>query len=543
MITHISIKDLATIENIDIDLHKGLNVITGETGAGKSVFVEALSLALGSRADSSFVRTGCDKALIQMVCEHNNRDILITREISAAGKNMCRIDDRIVTLGELQDLCSRLADIHGQYDNQSLLKVENHLKIVDAYERGAIGPIKKKVAEYYDNFLDASRRLTEAEQRAENVDRQKEYLQYRIDEIEKAGLIIGEDARHEEELEMMENNEQIYGALDQAYNNAYSREGSALDRIDDVISPIKNISGISREAAEFEDEISDFYYRFEDIANRIRDMRDRIVFNRDRIEELNDRLYLIRTLKNKYGDTIDDILNYKDQMEHELFDLQDIEADVDSRRLEKSRIEEMLKNETESLTRLRQSAAYNLQAKIQDELENLNFNDANFSICFNPKEKYDPNGMDDVEFLLSANVGEPLKPLSKIASGGEMSRIMLALKKIISEYDGIETMIFDEIDTGISGETAAVISNVLSQISESHQVICITHLPPIAAAADHNYRIEKSSDDERTYTTMMHLSESEKITEIARLLAGINISDITLASAKEMIAMATIPKQ
>lgn len=538
MITHISIKDLATIENIDIDLHKGLNVITGETGAGKSVFVEALSLALGSRADSSFVRTGSDKAIIQMICEHNNNDILITREISNAGKNMCRIDDRIVTLGELQELAAKLADIHGQYDNQSLLKVENHLKLVDAYEKGAIAPIKKKVAEYYDNYIDASRRLSEAEQKAENVDKQKEYLRFRIDEIEKAGLLVGEDERHKEELEIMENNEQIYGALDRAFTNAYAREGSALDRLDDVITPIKEISGISREAAGFEDEISDFYYRFEDIANRLRDMRDRIVFNRERIEELNDRLYFIGQLKSKYGETIDDILNYKDKMEHELLDLADIEADVDSRRLEKSRIEEMLKNETETLSRLRHSSAYNLQSKIQNELENLNFTDANFSIMFSTKDDYDPNGTDIVEFLLSANTGEPLKPLSKIASGGEMSRIMLAFKKVIGEYDGIDTMIFDEIDSGISGETAAIVSNELSQISQNHQVICITHLPPIAAAADHNYRIEKSADQERTYTTMSHLSDNEKITEIARLLAGVNISDITLASAKEMIAIA-----
>ena len=542
MITHISIKDLATIENIDIDLHKGLNVITGETGAGKSVFVEALSLALGSRADSSFVRTGSDKALIQIVCEHNNRDIIITREIAANGKNMCRIDDRIVTLGELSDLCSRLADIHGQYDNQSLLKVENHIKIIDAYEKDAIEPIKKKVAELYDNFTDAGRRLREAEQKAENVDRQKEYLKYRIDEIEKAGLLIGEDERHREELEIMENNEQIYGALDAAFNKAYAMDGSALDKLGDVLDHIKEISGLSREAAGFEDEISDYYYRFEDVSNRLRDMRDRIVFNQERIDELNDRLYLIQDLKNKYGDTIDDILNYKDKMEHELLDLADIEADIDSRRLEKSRIEEMLKNETETLTRLRQSAAYNLQDKVQAELEKLNFNDANFSVCFNIKDRYTPNGTDDVEFLLSANLGEPLKPLSKIASGGEMSRIMLAFKKIIGDYDGIDTMIFDEIDTGISGETAAVISSELSQIAEKHQVICITHLPPIAAAADHNYRIEKSSDSERTYTTMIHLSESEKVTEIARLLAGVNISDITLASAKEMISIASLSK-
>ncbi len=538
MITHISIKDLATIENIDIDMHKGLNVITGETGAGKSVFVEALSLALGARADNTLVRSGCDKAVIQMICEYNNTDILITREISPAGKNICRIDDRIVTLGELQELCQKIADIHGQYDNQSLLRVENHLKLVDTYERGSIDPVKDKVSEHYENYVYFSNKLREAEEKAANVEQQKEYLRYRIDEIEKADLIPGEEERHREELSVMENNEKIFVALSRAYDNAYVIDDSALYRLEQVIAPLRDITGISRDAASFEDELSDFYYRLEDTANRLREMRDRIIFNQDRIDELNDRLYFISRLKKKYGNTIDEILNYKDAMEQELDSLADIEADVDSIRLEKSRIEEMLLDETETLSRLRHASAFDLQSKIQNELENLNFNDAVFSVTFDELPSYTPNGRDTVEFMLTTNVGEPLKPLSKIASGGEMSRIMLAFKKIIGEYDGIETMIFDEIDSGISGETASVVAKELVQISKKHQVICITHLPTIAAAAVHNYRIKKSSDEAKTYTTIEHLSDSEKITEIARLLAGVDVSDITMASAQEMISIA-----
>ena len=538
MISHIVIRDFATIENTEVSFHKGLNAITGETGAGKSVVASAISLALGSRADTSMVRTGCDTATVQMVAEHNNREVIITREISTTGKNFCRIDDRIVTLNELQELCSQIADVHGQYDNQSLLNVDRHLGLVDDYEHNAIAPVRKKVAELYENYVDAGKRLEEARKKIENNDEMKELLNFQIDEIEKAALIPGEEDKHREELDIMENNERIFQALDEAYAHANGEDINALTKLDSVIMPMRNITQFSREAADIEDELSDFYYRFEDIANRIRDMRDKIVFNPNRIEELNDRLHFINELKKKYGDTIDEIHLKRDSMESELHTLNNLDSEVDSLQLEYSRIEEMLANETENLTRLRKSSADSLQGKIQAELENLNFNNAQISIDFDAAPHFGPNGVDKVEFLLTTNVGEPLKPLSKIASGGEMSRIMLAFKKVIGEYDGIGTMIFDEIDSGISGETADIVAKELGQISKSHQLIIITHLPQIAASAEHNYRIEKSDDNFRTYTVINELSEKEKITEIARLLAGVNISDITLASAQEMINLA-----
>ena len=538
MISHILIRDFATIENTEVSFHKGLNAITGETGAGKSVVASAISLALGSRADTSMVRTGCETATVQMVAEYNNHEVIITREISTTGKNFCRIDDRIVTLNELQELCSKIADVHGQYDNQSLLNVDRHLGLVDDYEHNAIAPVRKKVAELYENYIDAGKRLEEARKKIENNDEMKELLTFQIDEIEKAALIPGEEDKHREELEVMENNERIYAALDEAYAHANGEDISAMSKLDSVIMPMRNITQFSREAADIEDELSDFYYRFEDIANRIRDMRDKIVFNPNRIEELNDRLHFIKELKKKYGETIDEIHLRRDSMESELHALNNLDSEVDSLQLEYSRIEEMLANETENLTRLRKSSADSLQGKIQAELENLNFNNAQISIDFDAAPDFSPNGVDKVEFLLTTNVGEPLKPLSKIASGGEMSRIMLAFKKVIGEYDGIGTMIFDEIESGIRGETADIVAKELGQISKSHQLIIITHLPQIAASAEHNYRIEKSDDNFRTYTVINELSEKEKITEIARLLAGVNISDITLASAQEMINLA-----
>lgn len=537
MINHLSIRDFATIENTDVDFQKGLNIITGETGSGKSVVVEAISLALGSRADNTFVRSGCEKATVQMVAEYENKEIIITRELSGNGKNICKIDDRIVTLGELSQVCSKIADIHGQYETQSLLKTENHIKLVDAYEKGSIEPSKIKVAEYYENFLDISRRFEEMRNQAANNIETKELLQYRIEEIENAALISGEDTNHKEELLIIENNEKIYNALSRSYMLAYEEENSALDKINSVIIPLRDITSLSRESSNIEDELSDVYYRFEDVANKIRDMKEHIIFNEARIEELHDRLNFIEELKKKYGDTIDEIHATRDRMERELRSFGNLDKELESLSLERSRIKEMLDQETENLTRLRKSSAGVLQEKIQLELENLNFKNVRLAIDFEEVSDYTPNGRDKVEFLISANAGEDLKPLSKIASGGEMSRIMLAFKKIISEYDGISSIIFDEIDTGISGETAGVVAKELSQISEHHQLICITHLPQIAAAGDHNYRIEKSTDDSNTYTTITVLNEREKITEIARLLSGLNISDISIANAEEMISI------
>lgn len=537
MINHLSIRDFATIENTDVDFQKGLNIITGETGSGKSVVVEAISLALGSRADNTFVRSGCEKATVQMVAEYENKEIIITRELSGNGKNICKIDDRIVTLGELSQVCSKIADIHGQYETQSLLKTENHIKLVDAYEKGSIEPSKIKVAEYYENFLDISRRFEEMRNQAANNIETKELLQYRIEEIENAALISGEDTNHKEELLIIENNEKIYNALSRSYMLAYEEENSALDKINSVIIPLRDITSLSRESSNIEDELSDVYYRFEDVANKIRDMKEHIIFNEARIEELHDRLNFIEELKKKYGDTIDEIHATRDRMERELRSFGNLDKELESLSLERSRIKEMLDQETENLTRLRKSSAGVLQEKIQLELENVNFKNVRLAIDFEEVSDYTPNGRDKVEFLISANAGEDLKPLSKIASGGEMSRIMLAFKKIISEYDGISSIIFDEIDTGISGETASVVAKELSQISEHHQLICITHLPQIAAAGDHNYRIEKSTDDSNTYTTITVLNEREKITEIARLLSGLNISDISIANAEEMISI------
>ncbi|MEG0156446.1 MAG: DNA repair protein RecN, partial [Anaerovoracaceae bacterium] len=507
MITHIKITDFATIENTEINFHKGLNVITGETGAGKSIVIEAISLALGSRADNTFVRTGAEKAIVQMVAEVDNRDVVITRELSSAGKNLCKIDGQIVSLGELSKLCSRIADIHGQYDHQSLLIPENHIKLIDSYEKESINPAKVKVFDLYEEYKEACKKHQELELLSVDNERKKEFMEFEIDEIAKATLTLGEDARLQDELLILQNKEKIYGTLDKTYNVSHGGDNPSIDAIGRVITTLREITTVSKEASAIEDEFSDIYYRFDDVCTRLREARDKCVYSPSELDEINDRLHFINDLKRKYGDTIDAILEHAETQKKLLYSLKTMDTELESLFLEKVRLKEMLEDETNRLTALRKASAMTLQSKIQEELEKLNFHDVQVSINFVLSENLSPKGRDKVEFLISTNKGEALKPLYKIASGGEMSRIMLAFKKIIGEYDGIPTMIFDEIDSGISGEAAVTVGKAMSALSDNHQVISITHLPQIAACADHNYRIEKTSDDKGTYTTVSHLSD------------------------------------
>lgn len=537
MINYIKIKNFATIKDTEVQFNNGMNAITGETGSGKSVVVEAMSLALGARADSTFVRTGEDKAIIQMQADLDENEYVITREISSSGKNLCKIDDRIVSLSELYSLCEKLADIHGQYDNQYLLKPENHIGLVDIYDRDAIKPAKERVENYYDEYVHVSKALADLEAKYQEKEARKEMLLYSMKEIQDANLFSeNEDEQIKEQIGEMKRYEDISSAYERTYDIAYSADDSVYSGFNRVLESIRSASEISKEAAAFEDELTDMYYRFEDICGELSRAKDRTPYSQDEMDQLIERLDLIEDLKRKYGDSITAVMLKCEEIQKELDMISNATNDIESMELEKRRIEELLKDATERLSGLRKQAASHLEGNIADVLQKLNFNDVELDIHFEKLPSYTANGNDKVEFLISPNRGEAMKPLAKIASGGEMSRIMLAFKKVFADYDNIPTLIFDEIDSGISGETASVVGKVLGEIAENRQLIVITHLPQIASLANHNYKIEKTSDDEKTYTTIKELSPQEKISEIARLLSGLDVSDITLESAREMIS-------
>ncbi|MBR5230300.1 MAG: DNA repair protein RecN [Firmicutes bacterium] len=535
MINHISIKNFAIIENTEVDFEDGLNIITGETGSGKSIVIEAISLALGSRADTSAIRTGADKAIVQLLGSLNGEEILITREVSSSGKNLCKLNGEIVTLAQLNQVCTRLADIHGQYDNQSLLNPEYHQVLVDTYKTDLTAPIKSQVADIFEKFSSCRSRLASLLSAERENARKKDFYQYEVAEIDKAAIVPGEDTELANRISLLQNSEKIFENVEKAYALMSGDTSSVLDTMSVAVRSVEDISQFSRELDVLSQEFSDIYYRLQDLCGELREIRDGITFSPSELDAAISRLNLIDNLKKKYGSSIEEILEYRENIAAQLGVIENFD-DI-KLNLEKELV--LLKKDLlcacDALTKARRQVADELETKIRQELIDLNFHDSQISISIEPLSTPTAEGMDKVEILISTNKGQPLKPLYKIASGGEMSRIMLAFKNIISAYDMIPTLIFDEIDNGISGITASIVGQKLREISRERQILCITHLPQIAACGDHHYRIYKESDDHTTFTTVEPLNEEEKVSEIARLLGGANITETTMQSARELI--------
>ena len=536
MIHHISIKNFAIIEQTEIDFAEGLNIITGETGSGKSIVIEAISLALGSRADSSYVRTGTDKAVIQLSGELDGEEILLTREISAAGKNLCRYNDEIVTLNRLNQIARRLADIHGQYDNQSLLNPDYHIVLVDVYRHDITDVLKKAVQEAYSQYAEIRSQLGSLLTAEKENRRKLDFLRFEADEIEKASLRPDEDQELEERISLLQNSEKIFENIEKSYGVLYDSSPSVMDGLRGAMRSVEEIASFSSDIGAVSQEFSDVYYRLEDICRSLRDIKDRLTFNPEELDDAISRLELINSMKKKYGDSIEEVLQYFDFISSQIAVIENFETNKASLEQELKTAAAALRRACAELTEARKESAAQLSDCIQRELVDLNFSDAQLEIRILPLEKPTENGMDQVEILITTNRGEPLKPLTRVASGGEMSRIMLAFKNVISSYDNIPTLIFDEIDTGISGITASIVGRKLKEISRSRQILCITHLPQIAACGDHNYRIHKESDDTSTYTRVEALNPEETVCEIARLLGGATITETTLENARELIA-------
>ncbi len=535
MIHHISIKNFAIIKNTEIDFQDGLNIITGETGAGKSIVIEAVSLALGSRADSSYVRTGTDKAVIQLAGSLNDEEIVITREISATGKNLCRLNGELVTLAQLNQTARQLADIHGQYDNQSLLNPDSHITLIDSYRHDTIGVLKDAVSSSFADYARIRSSLIKLLNSEKENRRKMDFFRYEAAEIKAAHLRIGEDQELESQISIMQNGEKIYDNMEKAYSVLYGSSPSAMDGLRSALSAIDEISTFSPELNQLCQGFGDVLYGLEDLCDSLLHIKDSISFNPTELDRLIARMDQIDGLKKKYGDSIEDILAYHDKISRELSLIENFDEEKASLEKQLKAAFLQLRSDCSRLTEARTLSAAMLEQQIQKELIDLNFVDAQIKINITPLEKPEETGMDKVEILITTNKGEPLKPLWKVASGGEMYRIMLAFKNIISSYDGIPTLIFDEIDTGISGVTASIVGRKLKEIAKAHQIICITHLPQIAACGNANFRIYKESDQVSTFTYVEPLTQGEKIKEIARLLGGDVVTETTLQSAQELI--------
>jgi DNA repair protein RecN (Recombination protein N) len=539
MIDRIVIDNFATIEHLSFDLGSGFNVITGETGAGKSVLVTAVSIVLGDRADTSMVRTGSDRAFIQIAGTRDGEDVIISREILAGGKSISKLNGEMVTLGQIREFCKDWVDIHGQYDNQQILDPDNHIHITDRFHSEAIATELDKLQIMYSEYRSAQKEYDDLLRAEASATQQQDYYRYEFSYIDGLGLHSGEDEELRERLNMMKNSARIYQSVRSSYDSLYGSDydgaSSLLGTLGNVTSELSEVSSYSDRIAELSTQASDAYYALDDVASGLREVLDSLSFSEADMDEVSERLAVIEDAKRKYQKDVDGIIAYQAELASKLSMIENFDH-------EKSRLAEAahrkrreLEDQAAHVSEIRHIIASRLESAMIKELGDLEFANSEFNIDIQKLDDIGPYGYDRVEFLISTNPGEPLMPLTRIASGGEISRIMLAFKHIIGESDSVETMIFDEIDTGISGHTALVVGRKLSEIAKHRQIISVTHLPQIAAYGDDNYLISKSIESDKSYTDIGHLDTEGKVRMIATLFSGSSDSENALQAARDLI--------
>ncbi|MDD5874752.1 MAG: DNA repair protein RecN [Baileyella intestinalis] len=520
MIDFVTIDNFATIRHISFDLGKGFNVITGETGAGKSVLVQAISTALGNRADISMIRRGTSKAVIQIAGEYNGEEVVIQRELLSSGKSHARINGSVVTLAQLREFCQGFAHIHGQYDNQPILNPENHTRMTDRYGHQIIDGPLSQLSALYDRWRKAKGEYDRVIKEEEAGRRQKDYYQFEFDYISQLNLKPGEDEDLENQLQLMKNSARIYEAVEGAHQLLHESEPSAsaiIGRCSDLLSSVSRYSPDLEEASR---SLNDIYYSLEDVSDTLRRLSDNMDFSGEDMDRISGRLSEIEDAKRKYKMDVDGILAYAEELDQKLQLITNFQEEKDRLKAKMDKAYEELSEKADQISELRHQIAGKMEKAMISELDDLDFANDEFSIKFTRLPEITATGYDSLEFMISTNPGEPLRPLSETASGGEISRIMLAFRHITGDSDRIDTMIFDEIDTGISGHTALTVGRKMKEISKKHQILCITHLPQIAAYGNENFLIEKDLSTGKSETIITDLDRQGKINMLASLFSG-----------------------
>lgn len=531
MINTLHIKNIGIINEITVDLNKGFNVLTGETGAGKTLIIDSLEILAGGRFSKEMIRNGQNYSFVEMQLTINNEEIIISREININGKNMCKINGRMVTVNELKSFMSKVIDIHGQHDNQYILDISSHIKYLDEFSTEEIASIKKQYTEIYNKYLETKDELKKNYGDEKEKQRRLDLLKYQVNEIEVANLKENEDEELEETRKVMLNTEKISENLNGADEQITN---SAIEAINVAIKCIEKIEDIDTEYAKTLGMLKETYYNLEEISRDIMDYKEMVYFDEDKRNEVEARLDIIYSLKRKYGNNIAEILEYKEDINSQIFEIENAEEYNKKLREEILVLEKQMNELCSKMHEIRAKNANVLETKINKELADLEMKNAKFKVNIDYNENnYTMNGLDKIEFYISTNLDDVFKPLNKIASGGEMSRIMLAIKTVLANVDNIETLVFDEIDTGISGIAAKSVAEKMKIISRKHQVLCITHLASIAAKGDYNYYICKDVINGKMQTSIKLLNESETIEEIARIASG-DITDISLTHARNL---------
>ena len=536
MITNLHIKNIGIIDDLSIDLNQGLNVLTGETGAGKTLIIDSIGIISGGRFSKEMIRKGENTSYIEIcMYEPNSKEaidgnIIVSRQIWANGRNMCKINGRMVTVNELKDFMKRYIEIHGQNDNQTLLESKTHLMYLDSFIGDKIIEIKSKYYEKYQRFNEINIELKANYGDEKERERKLDLLRYQISEIEEANLTENEEEILEEKRKIMLNSEKISNNLNKADE---AIQNSSIDSLSIAIRALEKIETIDKNYEKVSSNLKGIYYELQELARDISNYKEDIYFDVQERNKTEERLDLINSLKRKYGNTIKEILEYKKEIQEEIQHIENLEDYNNKLKSELEQIQNEMEEMSEQINKIRVKQAQKLSESINLELKDLEMKNAKINVKVEKQENFNKEGKDKVEFLISTNLGEDEKELIKIASGGEMSRIMLAIKKVLSDTDKTPVMIFDEIDTGISGNAANAVAEKLNLISKFHQVLCISHLPNIAAAADYNYFISKKVTNERTNTNVRLLQEKEVIEEIARISSG-KVNDVTIKYATQL---------
>ena len=535
MITTLHIQNIGIIDDLNVELGNGFNVFTGETGAGKTLIIDAINIISGGRFSKEMIRKGADFSFIELNLYLPGNElaiddnIIVSREINLNGKNQCKINGRMVTVAELKEFMNSIIDIHGQNDNQKILNPKYHIKYLDNYGGDKIKTNLDSYKELYKKYVEIKTALKENLGDDKERQRELDLLQYQFDEIDKADLKVNEEETLKEKSVLFQNSEKINNNLSEANEEC----DNAIDLVNNAIKALDKISSIDEKYNQKLSELKSIYYEIDEFSRDIASLNDDVYFDEDERNEIEERLDLITSLKRKYGNSIEEILEYRDKIEADINRINNLDETNEKLRKELKDIENKMEEYGKKLHEDRVKISTELCEKINKELQELEMPNAKFYIEISDNKTFNKRGKDNIEFYISTNVGEDKKELAKTASGGEMSRIMLAIKTVFANTDNTPIMIFDEIDTGISGKAANSVGTKLKLIGKNHQVICITHQPSIAAKGDQNYYISKEIKDDRTHTLIKHLKELEVLNEIARIASG-TISDISLAHAKEL---------
>ena len=536
MITSLHIKNIGIIDDLTIDLNKGLNVLTGETGAGKTLIVDSLGIIAGGRFSKDMIRRGQNVSFVELSLNLPNYEntidgnVIVSREINTSGKNLCKINGRLVTVTELRNFMKNIIDIHGQYDNQTLMDSEFHTKYLDKFIGTTMSNKLKGYQELYNEYKKLNAMLKNNYGDDMEKRRKLDLLKYQYKEIKEAKLKIGEDEQLEEKRKIMMNSEKVAEALNLVSSNL---EVTVIDVVNESIRALEKIENVDERYSQKLSELKNIYYEVQELSRDVCSMNEDTYFDENERNQVEERLDEIYSLKRKYGNTIEEILKYQDELESEINRIENLDEENQKTKEKIQKLAQEMNEICEKITKERKEKSIVLNEKINNELKELEMKNARFMANVIEDEEFSMSGKSHTEFMIATNLGEEAKKLDKIASGGEMSRIMLAIKTVLSDIDEVPVLIFDEIDTGISGKAANSVGIKLKRIAQNHQVLIVTHLAPIAAKGEYNYYIYKEVQNEKTNTKIKLLNEEETLKEIARISSG-EVTEIAMSHAREL---------